>query len=91
MGGAAEPGDGPTNGRGLLQMGLGGGDMLTGSAFSLNRETRQGGILSFWSRGAQSHFSGREGARRWCTDPAPSVSHDRPPGHRGDSRCMIST
>ena len=29
--------------------------------------------------------------RRWCTDPAPSVSHDRPPGHRGDSRCMIST
>ena len=28
--------------------------------------------------------------RRWCTDPAPSVSHDRPPGHRGDSRCMIS-
>ena len=28
---------------------------------------------------------------RWCTDPAPSVSHDRPPGHRGDSRCMIST
>ena len=29
--------------------------------------------------------------RRWCTDPAPSVSHDRPPGPRGDSRCMIST
>ena len=29
--------------------------------------------------------------RRWCTDPAPSVSHARPPGHRGDSRCMIST
>ena len=28
---------------------------------------------------------------RWCTDPAPSVSHDRPPGHRDDSRCMIST
>ena len=28
---------------------------------------------------------------RWCTDPAPSVSHDRPPGPRGDSRCMIST
>ena len=35
---------------------------------------------------------GRKGGRtwRWCTDPAPSVSHDRPPGHRGDSRCMIS-
>ena len=31
-------------------------------AFSLNRETRQGGILSFWSRGARSYFSGREGA-----------------------------
>ena len=28
---------------------------------------------------------------RWCTDPAPSVSHDRPPGHRSDGRCMIST
>ena len=35
--------------RGLLSMGLGGGDLLTGSAFALNRETR-GGILSFWSR-----------------------------------------
>ena len=43
-------------------MGLGGGDLLTGSAFALNRETRHGGILSFWSRGAQSHFAGREGA-----------------------------
>ena len=49
-------------GRGLLQMGLGGGDVLSGSAVSLTRETRQGGILSFWSLGAQSHFSGREGA-----------------------------
>ena len=26
----------------------------------MNRETH-GGILSFWSRGAQSHFAGREG------------------------------
>ena len=26
----------------------------------MNRESR-GGILSFWSRGAQSHFAGREG------------------------------
>ena len=43
-------------------MGLGGGDVLTGSAFALNRETRQGGILSFWSLGAQSRFSGRDGA-----------------------------
>ena len=43
-------------------MGLGGGDLLAGSAFSLTRETRQGGLLSFWSRGAQSQFAGREGA-----------------------------
>ena len=49
-------------GGGLLQMGLGGGDLLTGSAFAMNRETRHGGILSFWSRGAQSRFAGREGA-----------------------------
>ena len=52
---------GPLGG-GLLSMGLGGGDVLTGSAFALNRETRQGGILSFWSRGAQSSFYGNEGA-----------------------------
>ena len=42
-------------------MGLGGGDLLTGSDFAMNRESH-GGILSFWSRGAQSRFSGREGA-----------------------------
>ena len=54
--------DGGLNGGGLLQMGLGGGDLLTGSAFAMNRETRHGGILSFWSRGAQSSFAGREGA-----------------------------
>ena len=41
-------------------MGLGGGDLLTGSDFAMNRESH-GGILSFWSRGAQSRFSGREG------------------------------
>ena len=61
LGGAAGP-DGGFTGGGLLQMGLGGGDLLTGSAFAMNRETRHGGILSFWSRGAQSHFAGREGA-----------------------------
>ena len=60
MGGASGP-DGRLNGGGLLQMGLGGGDPLTGSSFAMNRETR-GGILSLWSRGARSHFSGREGA-----------------------------
>ena len=48
-------------GRGLVDMGLGGGDVLTGSAVALTRETR-GGILSFWSRGARSSFAGREGA-----------------------------
>ena len=34
--------------------------MLTGSAFALNRVTH-GGVLSVWSRGAQSSFSGRQG------------------------------
>ena len=53
--------DGGLNGGGFLQMGLGGGDLLTGSDFAMNRESH-GGILSFWSRGAQSRFSGREGA-----------------------------
>ena len=58
---AADPGlgRGSLGGR-ALSMGLGGGDPLAGSAFALNRETH-GGVLSFWSRGAQSHFSGREG------------------------------
>ena len=58
MGAGAPPGG--FNGGGLLQMGLG-GDLLTGSDFALNRESR-GGVLSFWSRGARSYFSGREGA-----------------------------
>ena len=49
------------NQRGHLGMDLGGGNLLTGSAFELNRETGRGGILSFWSRGAQSRFAGREG------------------------------
>ena len=61
MGGGSRP-DGRFNGGGLLRMGLGGGDLLTGSDFALGRETGHGGILSFWSRGAQSRFSGREGA-----------------------------
>ena len=60
-GSPSSPAGGP-HGGGLLQMGLGGGDMLAGSAISLDRETRHGGILSFWSRNAQSYFSGREGA-----------------------------
>ena len=61
MGGGARP-DGGLDRGGLLRMGLGGGDVLTGSDFALGRETGHGGILSFWSRGSQSRFSGREGA-----------------------------
>ena len=61
MGGPAGP-DGRFDGGGLLRMGLGGGDVLTGSDFALGRETGHGGILSFWSCGAQSRFAGREGA-----------------------------
>ena len=62
MGMAADGGDGWLNGRGFLEMGLGGGDVLTGSAFTLNRESGRGGVVSLWSRGARSRFSGREGA-----------------------------
>ncbi len=47
---------------GLSSMGLGGEHLLTSSSFALTRETRQGGILSFWSRGARSSFAGREEA-----------------------------
>ena len=61
MGGGSRP-DGGFDGGGLLRMGLGGGDMLTGSDVALGRETGHGGLLSFWSRGAQSRFAGREGA-----------------------------
>ncbi len=59
MGGMADPAGGSRHG-GLLSMGLG-GDLLTGSSFALNRETRRGGILSLWSRGAHSSFFGQEG------------------------------
>ena len=62
MGMAADGGDGWLNGRGFLEMGLRGGDVLTGSAFALNRESGGGGVVSLWSRGARSRFSGREGA-----------------------------
>ena len=53
--------DGGLNPRGHFGRGLGGGNLLTGSAFVMNHETRRGGILSFWSRGAQSRFAGRDG------------------------------
>ena len=52
---------GGLNPRGHFGRGLGGGNMQTGSAFVMNHETRRGGILSFWSRGAQSRFAGRDG------------------------------
>ena len=61
MDGMADP-DGGLFDRGLHSMGLGDGNLLTGSSFAFNRETRQGGMLSFWSRGARSSFAGREGA-----------------------------
>ena len=48
-------------GGGVLGAGLVVGDVLTGSALSLSRETRQGGIVSFWSRGARSQFAGQDG------------------------------
>ncbi len=45
----------------LLRMGLGGGDLLMGSGFVLNREMDQGASVSLWSRGMESRFSGRDG------------------------------
>ncbi len=46
---------------GGIGMGLGYANLLTGSRFALNRGTKTGGVLSVWSRSAQSHFHGREG------------------------------
>ena len=45
----------------LLRTGLGGGDVLMGSGFALNRETGGGASVSLWSRGMESRFSGRDG------------------------------
>ena len=45
-----------------MGMGLGGDRLLQGSSFALNRATSSGGILSFWSRSAQSSFYGQDGA-----------------------------
>ena len=46
----------------FLRTGLpGGGDLLMGSGFVLNRETGGGGSVSLWSRGMESRFSGRDG------------------------------
>ena len=68
IGGGSNPlaaGSGPNGGLDwgrLLRMGLGGGDVMTGSDFALDRETGLGGIVSVWSRGSMSRFTGREGA-----------------------------
>ena len=43
-------------------MNLGGDRLLGGSSFALNRPTSSGGVLSFWSRSAQSSFYGQDGA-----------------------------
>ena len=56
---------------------------------SLDESRLPDGRLRFEDQGGNA--TGDYYVMRWCTDPAPSVSHDRPPGHRGDSRCMIST
>ena len=45
-----------------MGMGLGGDRLLQGSSFALNRATSSGGVLSFWSRSAQSRFYGQDGA-----------------------------
>ena len=45
-----------------MGMSLGNDRRLQGSSFALNRATSSGGILSFWSRSAQSQFYGQDGA-----------------------------
>ena len=45
-----------------MVMSLGGDRLLQGSSFALNRATSSGGVLSFWSRSAQSSFYGQDGA-----------------------------
>ena len=44
-----------------MMMGLGSNGLLEGTGFALNRATAGGGILSFWSRSAQSQFYGQDG------------------------------
>ena len=72
-GGGMNPAMGGLHSRGMEQMhgdqagpyGMGIGfqrdRVLSGSEFALNRATSSGGILSFWSRSAQSQFHGRDG------------------------------
>ena len=44
----------PSSAYGGMGMGLGGDQLPGGSSFALNRATASGGVLSFWSRSAQS-------------------------------------
>ena len=44
-----------------MGMSLGSDRLVQGSSFALNRATSSGGILSFWSRSAQSQFYGQDG------------------------------
>ena len=68
MGGTRSPGasmqglhPGQSHDQGM-SMGLEGDRLLQGSSFALDRATASGGILSFWSRSAQSSFYGQDGA-----------------------------
>ena len=45
-----------------MGMGMGSDRLLQGSSFTLNRATSSGGVLSFWSRSAQSQLYGQDGA-----------------------------
>ena len=47
---------------GHLGMGLGSDQLMSGSSFALNRQMSSGGVLSFWSRSANSAFYGQDGA-----------------------------
>ena len=45
-----------------MSMGLGSDRLAGGLSFAVNRATSSGGILSLWSRSAQSSFHGQDGA-----------------------------
>ena len=69
-----------------MGMGLGGDRLLQGSSFALNRATSSGGVLSFWSRSAQSRLHGR-GRRPRAQRRRPDLDVRRrlrqgPDGHR---------
>ena len=59
--GQMRPGAGPHQQKGMPGLGFSQGQMLTGLSFAMNRGTKSGGVLSVWSRSAQSGFHGREG------------------------------